>query len=233
MKTVKLIITLITVLASKMVFAHALWIESDPSGTKNKNHEIKIYYGEYSQGLIEPFDKWYSDVKNFKIYLISPSQKKTEIPKTALTDHFSATFVPTENGTYFIYIDHPSKDPYQTTAFQFLATAKVQVGKASLSYLDLALAIDLDSSNYQVGDIVRAKVTRNAKDFANAEVEVSLPDGWVKKFKTDDHGIIHFTAPVKGKYIIEVTDTENKKVNWFGKSIDKIWRANTIALLVN
>lgn len=233
MKIVKLIFTLMTILACKMVTAHALWIETDPSGTKNNTHEIKIYYGEYSQGLIEPFDKWYSDVNDFKIYIISPTQQKTEISKVALADSYTATFTPTENGTHIIYIDHYAKEPYKTTAFEFLAMAKVHVGNNSLTQVDLALAIDLDYNNYKVGDLVTAKVTRNAKVFTNAEIEIVLPDGWAKKIKTDDEGIISFKIPVKGKYLLEVTDTENKNTNWFGTTIDKIWRANTVVLFVN
>jgi len=233
MKTVKLIITLLTVLTSKMVTAHALWIETNSSGTINNTHEITIYYGEYSQGLVEPFDKWYSDVNDFKIYVISPTQKKTEISKAALADSYRATFTPTENGTHIIYIDHSAKDTYQTTAYEFLAMAKVHVGNNSLIQVDLPLAIDLESNNFKVGDIVTAKVTRNAKVFANVEVEIVLPDGWVKKVKSDDQGLISFKIPVKGKYLFEVTDTENKNSNWFGKNIDNIWRANTLVLFVN
>lgn len=232
MKTVKLIITLFAILASKLVSAHALWIETAAVGTKGKQQEVTIYYGEYSHNIIEPLDKWYSDVKDFKIYVISPSLKKTEISKTARTDSYTATFTPTEDGTYVLFIEHPAKEPYKTTAFEFLAIAKVKVGNSSSTKVDLPLAIDLEPKNYVVGDIVHAKVMRKNEVFVNTEVEVIQPDGWVKKLKTDDLGIITFKIPVTGKYLLEVTDTEDKNTEWFGKSIEKIWRANTIVLFV-
>lgn len=232
MKTVKLIITLFAILASKLVSAHALWIETDALGTKGKQQEVKIYYGEYSHNIIEPLDKWYSDVKDFKIYVISPSLKKTEISKTVLTDYYAATFTPTEVGTYTLLVEHPAKEPYETTAFEFSAIAKVNVGNSSSTQVDLPLAIDLEPKNYVVGDIVRAKVIRKNIGFANAEVEVVQPDGWVKKLITDDQGMISFKIPVTGKYLLEVTDTEDKNTKWFGKLIEKIWRANTTVLFV-
>lgn len=232
MKTVKLIVTFFAILACKMVSAHALWIETLPIAAKDKEHELKIFYGEYSEGEIEPLDKWYSDVKDFKIYVLSPSQKRIELLKTPVTDYYKATFTPSEEGTHILYIEHPAKDTYKTTAFEFLAMAKVQVGNVTPTPLDLSLSIDLDPKDYRVGDIINAKITRNNEVFVNAEVEVVLSDGWAKTFKTNDSGIISFSAPLKGKYLLEVTDTENKDTNWFGTTIDKIWRANTVVIFV-
>ncbi|WP_149915346.1 DUF4198 domain-containing protein [Sphingobacterium cavernae] len=232
MKTVKLIVMLLSIFACKMVSAHALWIETIPLGAKGKEQELKIYYGEYSEGLIEPLDKWYSDVKDFKIYVLSPSKKKTELLKAPVTDYYKATFTPSEEGTHIVYIEHPAKDTYKTTAFEFLAMAKVQLGNITPTPLGLSLTIDLDPKYYKVGDLINAKIMRNNEIFVNAEVEVVLPDGWVKKFKTNNSGIISFSAPLKGKYLLEVTDTENKDTNWFGTTIDKIWRVNTVVIFV-
>lgn len=232
MKTLKLVILFCSILTCKMVSAHALWIETAALGTKSEEQEVRIYYGEYSQGLIEPLDKWYSDLKDFKIYVLSPSLKKTELMKTALSDYYKASFMPTEEGTYILFIEHPAKDPYITTAFEFLAIAKVQVGHITSTPIGLSLNIDLDPKNYKVGDTINVKITRNDTVFANAEVEVVLPDGWARKFKTDKTGTISFNSPVKGKYLLEVTDTEDRKTNWFGITIDKIWRANTFVIFV-
>jgi len=233
MKTLKLMITLVAIFTSKMVFAHALWIETAAIGAKNKAHEVKIYYGEYSHSLIEPVEKWYSDVKAFKLFLISPDQQKTEIKTTAHSDYFSATFNPTQLGTYILAIEHPAKEAYQTTAFEFTAIAKVQVGKQTETKAALPLSIHLEPRDYQVGDFIHAQIKRNDLVLPQAEVEVVMPDGWVKSFKTDEKGLISFKTLVKGKYLLEVTDTEDKKTDWFGKSIEKIWRANTSVFFVN
>lgn len=233
MKTLKLVITLFAIFTCKMVTAHALWIETTAIGSKDKDQEVKIYYGEYSHNLIEPVDKWYSDVKGFKLFLISPSQQKTEIKTTAHSDYFSASFNPTEEGTYILAIEHPAKDPYQTTAFEFTAMAKVQVGRQSETVAALALSIHIEPKDYHVGDMIQAQIKRNDVLFPNAEVEVVMPGGWVKSLKTDEKGILSFKTPAGGKYLLEVTDTEEKKANWFGKSIDKVWRANTAVLFVN
>jgi uncharacterized GH25 family protein len=76
MKPLNLIITLIAIFACKMVSAHSLWIETAATGEKNKDQEIKIFYGEYSHQLIEPVEKWYSDVSEFKLFVISPKPRK-------------------------------------------------------------------------------------------------------------------------------------------------------------
>ncbi len=75
MKT--LITSIALVLISVSGFAHALRIETAPVGAENKAHEIKVFYGELAEGQDEEFEKWYSDVKDFKLYLVSPSGVKS------------------------------------------------------------------------------------------------------------------------------------------------------------
>jgi uncharacterized GH25 family protein len=233
MKPLNLIITLIAIFACKMVSAHSLWIETAATGEKNKDQEIKIFYGEYSHQLIEPVEKWYSDVSEFKLFVISPNQEKTEIKTNAHADHFSATFTPTEEGTYILSIEHPAKQPYEITAFEFTAIATIQVGSKSATQAELNLSIHIESKNYKAGETVTAQVKRNNEVFSNAEIEVASPYGWVKSLKANEQGDVSFKAPLVGKYILEVTDTEDKKTDWFGKPIEKIWRANTAVLWVN
>lgn len=109
MKTIRTILLLTALVCVKFGFSHALWIEAPTTGKKGQSQQVRVYYGEYAQGLIDPVDKWYSDVKDFKLILVSPSGATTELTKTAHNDHFSSEFIPQGDGTYALLVVHPAK----------------------------------------------------------------------------------------------------------------------------
>lgn len=75
----KIIFFLFMLVASPQLFAHALWIETKATGTKGKAQEISIYFGEFSDNDITKADKWFSDLKDFSLVVISPSKKETKL----------------------------------------------------------------------------------------------------------------------------------------------------------
>ena len=79
-KTFKLItFAFLMLFAAPQLFAHALWIETKATGTKGKAQEISIYFGEFSDNDITKADKWFSDLKDFSLVVISPSKKETKL----------------------------------------------------------------------------------------------------------------------------------------------------------
>jgi len=83
MNTKTLLTILISLLSLQFASAHALWIETQTNGKLNQKHTVKVYYGEYAEGLVDPIDKWYSDVKDFDLILIAPDGSKKTLEKTA------------------------------------------------------------------------------------------------------------------------------------------------------
>ncbi len=234
MKTIRPILLLIALMCVKFGFSHALWIETSPSGKAGQSQQVRVYYGEYAYGLIDPVEKWYSDVKDFKLFLVAPGAKPVELTKTAQSDHFSSDFTPSGDGTYSLLVVHPSKDPYETTAFEFSSLAQVVVGKSSAQTLEIPIMIQTDATgNYNLGGQVQAVISQGGKPLAETAVEVAAPDGWTKALKTDAQGKISFQAPVKGKYLVEVSKTDDQAGDWFGKTIEKVWRATTTVIYVD
>ena len=75
---------------SQQVYAHALWIETNPAGIKGKPQEVKIYFGEYSNNDITLAAKWFSDLKDFSLLVIGPDKKETRLSATPRGNYYSA-----------------------------------------------------------------------------------------------------------------------------------------------
>ncbi len=115
----KIFIAIISLFLNISLFAHALRIETNPTGKLGVAQEVKIYYSEYADGQNEEFKDWYSDVTKFKLYLIAPGGEKTELPTSEGENFKKATFTPKEKGNYILYIGHSSKDLSSGWLYQF------------------------------------------------------------------------------------------------------------------
>ena len=76
----------------------------------------------------EKIADWYSDVKSFDLWLISPNQQKTKLIVTPGTDTYTAELTPEQNGVYTLAVGHATKELGGITNYQFNATAAVTVG---------------------------------------------------------------------------------------------------------
>src|SRR6218665_3800895 len=124
----KITFFLFMLFAAPQIFAHALWIETKATGTKGKAQEISIYFGEFSDNDITKADKWFSDLKDFSLIVISPSKKETKLTSKALDNKYQAFFTPTEDGVYTVVMQHTVKDVYGTMKLDYNSSATVVVG---------------------------------------------------------------------------------------------------------
>ncbi|MET0945228.1 MAG: hypothetical protein ABWY22_07455, partial [Flavobacterium sp.] len=127
----KISLFLFMLVASPQLFAHALWIETKATGTKGKAQEISVYFGEFSDNDITKADKWFSDLKDFSLVVISPSKKETKLSAKALDNKYQAFFTPDEEGVYTIVMHHKVKDVYGTMVLDYNSSANVTVGTAA------------------------------------------------------------------------------------------------------
>ena len=231
MKT--LIILLLTLGLIQVSYGHALWIQTQPQSEINQPHEVKIFYGEFETQEFDTVDKWYSDVKDFKLYLTLPNGEKTELQKTAEKDCFIATFTPAEEGVYALHIAHPTEEMYEGKRFDFSSTALVSIGKTSvIPNIESPFFVRTGSNTLKVGQPVEAIVFVDQKPAENIEVMIIRADGWIKTVKTDQQGKISFSADWKGDYMLEASQTVEKKDQWNGIPMNSIWRGATTLIQI-
>ena len=233
----KIIFFLFMLVASPQLFAHALWIETKATGTKGKAQEISVYFGEFSDNDITKADKWFSDLKDFTLVVISPSKKETKLTAKALDNKYQAFFTPDEDGVYTVVMHHTVKDVYGTMKLDYNSSATVTVGNAAKGN---EAAANTNIISVFAKDVVAAKqktkINVNAlyegKEAKEQKIKVIAPNGWEKELWSNDKGEISFTPIWPGNYMVEFAYTEKAPGEHNGKKYDEIWKMATYLISV-
>ncbi|MBQ4914221.1 DUF4198 domain-containing protein [Maribacter sp. MMG018] len=237
MKKLITTITLLVITATPS-FAHYLWLETDRTGNIGQEQEVRVYYGEYTYGVIETVQgDNFPKVSNFQLWLVLPDGSRTTLKTTAQKDHYVAYFTPNTNGTYTVALDNDQIDVLDYTKWdfgifkpQYHATAKVQVGTLFTDTKitnDQGIAIkELNSDNEEI----RLQVFYKGRPLAKNEFKIYVSDLWSKTIETDAQGIVHFLLPWKAKYTMETTFEERVPGSYNGKEYEFIWHCATYCI---
>lgn len=232
MKNVLSLLLLLFVLSTTKVLGHALWIETDTKGETGKAQQVKIYYAEYAEKKLEAVTDWYSDVRDFELWLVGPDNEKVLLESLPKEDHFLATFTPEKEGIYTLAIAHTAKDFGGDYVYQFNSSAKVAVGKSTqgkaLAPAGNEIYVALDNLQARKSkDKVKGRVFINGEPAADITLGVGSPVGWSKSFTTDKNGFFEFEALWDGTYMLEASYTEDKAGELHGKPYAHVWRCAT------
>lgn len=237
-KTLKSITFLLLMLVtSPALFAHALWIETKATGTKGKAQEISVFFGEFSDNDITASAKWFSDLKDFSLVVISPSKKETKLTAAALENKYQAFFTPDEDGVYTVVMHHTVKDVYGTMKLDYNSSATVTVGNTAKGN-DAAANTNIISvfSKEVIAAKQKTAININALYEGAAakkqKIKVIAPNGWEKELWSDDKGEISFTPLWSGNYMVEFAYTEKAAGEHNGKKYNEIWKMATYLIAV-
>ena len=235
MKYIKHLLNIVMMLfvSSQIVQAHAIWIESNPVGTKNQSHTIRIYYGEYASGEIEKTEDWYSDLSQLKLNLLDSKNKQVELHLTDKGTYLESSFIPVEDGIYQVFISHPAKELGGTTRYEFIAQNRIQVGKtAAYSSIPLDTYFVFANQLLKVKDQVEIQLLLGNNPVANEEILLMSPSGWSKTYKTNNLGKIQVEVIWPGTYVIEHIHMADQSGTWNNKSYTKNWQGLTASFQV-
>lgn len=230
-----IVLALLT-LATSNVFAHALWIETPVTGKVGQKQTVKVYYGEYADLGRDSVSTWYSDVKEFSLWLVGPDNKKTQLTVSPGVNYFEGSFTPGQNGSYTVMVSHEAKDLGGTTKYHFLSSASVSVGKVMPVATHNTNALRL-----HVNDLtslkVKNKVKMNAflKDAVASKKALTVfsPTGWSKEFYTDENGAFEFTPLWPGTYVVEITHMDKTPGKHHDKDYAATWKGATYSFSIN
>lgn len=227
------IIIMMLFVSNQMVKAHAIWIESNPIGSKNQSHTIRIYYGEYASGEIEKTKDWYSDLSQLKLNLLDSKNKQVELHLTDKGTYLESSFIPDEDGIYQVFISHPARELGGTTRYEFIAQNRIQVGEA-VTYSSIPLDTHFVFTNQvlKVKDLVEIQLLRGSNPIANEEILLMSPSGWSKTYKTNNQGKIQAEVIWPGTYVIEHSRMTDQSGSWNDKSYTKNWQGLTASFQV-
>lgn len=222
MKAKHVIVCIVCLFSFSSAWAHALWIATAPIGKSGNAHHVRIYYGEPSEGVLENVSDWWSDVGTFALTLHLPDGSSRELPVTAESDHYTATFTPEGDGVYALSITKPVAETFDGHKYQFNGTAFVHVGakpdQTAGAIGDFRL-LARSAGTEAIGRAISIDAQLDHQPLADLEVTVFSPNGWQKTFRTDDKGAISFVPDRPGHYLVEalhsidVTNADHKHLH--------------------
>lgn len=229
-----LVLSLLLMFSVNQLFAHALFIKTAANGKKGTAQEVKVFYGEPGDNQPEKLGDWWSDTKEFSLWLINPQGEKEQLKVTPKEDHFVASFTPAADGVYTLSISHTVKQIAVKTQYQFNAAALVSVGKANVGNSALANKADLGVfvdalASLKAGKAITLSSHLKTQPAADVAVSVFAPKGWTKQVKTGADGKTTFIPEWPGAYLLEAA--KNEKVQ--GQEFESIERIATLGIAVN
>lgn len=233
----KIAFAVLMLVVSPALFAHALWIETKATGTKGKAQEISVFFGEYADNDITKADKWFSDLKDFTLIVISPSKKETKLTAKALENKYQAFFTPDEDGVYTIAMHHKVKDVYGTMVLDYNSSATVTVGIATkgneaTANSNVISLFSKDVINAKQKNKVTVTAYYDGKIAKEQKIKVIAPNGWEKELWSNENGEVSFTPIWSGNYMVEFAYTEKTAGEHNGKKYDEIWKMATYLIAV-
>jgi len=216
--------------------AHALWIETASAGSKGTAHDVKIYYGEFAAGERDVPEKWYSDVKDFSLWLVAPDGQKTKLETVAGAAFYSSSFTPEKDGVYTLMVSHEAAELGGTTKYHFISSAHVAVGKTTqVDAGQNANVLKVYPENQEVfkkNKSVKLYAQLNGQPLANKSVSIASSSGWTKEFKTDSKGMIEFSPLWSGRYVAEAQHYTETNGQHNGKDFHAAWIGSTFSFEV-
>tara|TARA_R110000868_G_scaffold106443_2_gene291919 strand:+ start:11108 stop:11824 length:717 start_codon:yes stop_codon:yes gene_type:complete len=235
----KSILTIAFILfATVQTFAHYLWIETNNKGKIGQQQEVKVFFGEYTYGVIEKVKgEAFPSVKDFTLWLVDANGYKSQIAVTAEEDYYKGYFTPSINGLYTVVLNNDAVDVIDYTQYDFgifkthyNSIAKIQVGNTS------GETAAINDKGITVKDIsktkgeVKLQVLYKNEPLAKNELKIYVADLWSKTLETDDNGIVTFKQPWDTKYIIETTFEERVPGTYKGEDYEFIWHCGTYCI---
>ena len=235
----KSIITLLFLFfVASQSFAHYLWIETNATGKIGQTQEVKVYFGEYTYGVIEKVNgEAFPKVKDFTLWVVDANGTKTQLKVTPTENYYVTSFTPKSEGTYTVVLNNNKIDVIDYTQYDFgifkthyNSSAKIQVGKKTSETIaknDAGITIkDLSKTD----DEIKLQVLYKGKPLEKNEVKIYMADLWSKTLSTDENGTISFKLPWKTKYILETTTKEEIPGKYNGEEYQFIWHCATYCI---
>ena len=236
MKTMyQLILTFTVVLIlSSSASAHYLWVEAPSTAESGSEQIIKIYYGEYNEGLREVEGGRLEEVDGLVSWVITPDGKKLNLKVTKQEKYYQVKFTPEMDGDYTIIATNKVREVKDWSKYAigivrpvYYTSKKITVGNSNptnLSNDNLYPELVIVPYPFDTKDKKQPsfQLLYNNKPFPNTKLFIHAPNEWSKEYKTNDKGVFTLNPLWKGQYVIECIYKEKNPGDFKGKAYEAI-----------
>src|SRR5690606_5829161 len=119
-----------------------------------------------------------------------PDGTKENLTTKPAGNYLEAFFTPSKEGYYTVSASHEVADVYGSAKIQYYAASQVKVGASAEGINNVITATDMPvqliTANPAAKKGVSLKVVYKGKSLDKSSVSVASPEGWVKRFETND-----------------------------------------------
>lgn len=195
------------------LFAHYIWIETESSAIIGNELTIKIYYGEFNEGLREIKGGRLEDVDGVKCWAIAPDGQKLDLKVIKQDQYYQAKFTPSIPGNYTIIAINKVREVMDLSKHGIGIVRPVYYSSKQVIVGDSKKTSEINSNFHPELVIIPYKskdktkptfqLLYNNQPLPKTKLFVHAPNEWSKEFKTNDNGLFSFNPLWKGMYIIE------------------------------
>ncbi len=192
-----------------MLKAHTMWIESSYQGHVGQEQQVKIFFGEFSIDMITPTKKWFSDIADCKLMLLTPSGEKKALSKAQEENCYTASFTPEAEGWYLIYLEHRVKDLYEGMRITYQALSWVKVGSPTglptvPSPFSNGKLILPPQTPFELNTLTEARLVRDGTSVVSQRFTLTANNGWRKSLRSSkESGMASTELIFPAKYLYE------------------------------
>jgi uncharacterized GH25 family protein len=229
-KTMKKLLTILLLLiTSSHLFAHYLWIELGAPAKIGEAVEVRIYYGEYNEGVREIKGGRLEELSGIEAWVISPDGKRSPLTVTTDAKFFKTTFTPQLEGKYVIVAVNKvrevvdwSKSDIGIVRPVYYTSQEITIGKKqSASAIQVPEETELFVKPSPTGEN-SFMVYFKGQPLPKAKVFFHAPNEWSKELVTDANGLVSFNPLWKGQYVVECIHLEKVPGNFKGKDYEAV-----------
>ena len=231
----KTTLSLALVLMAFLASAHALWIETEAKGNRNKEHMVRVYLGEFSDNERDSVANWFSNMKDIELFVTDPAGNRQKITLKDAGNHYLGTFTPAADGNYTLSVAHTVADVYNEGKIEYYATATVNVGKASASSLAKStyLSVVPVTTAGKLSSPLDLQVFMEGQPIARTKVMVASPDGWEKTMYSNEEGKVVCKPVQSGTHMLEAVKIQKTPGTHNGKTYKSATHLVTHCVQVN
>lgn len=230
-----MLVLFLTVPAVK-AFPHYIWIEIPQKTEPGKKTGIRIYYGEYNEGIREKAGERLEEMNGVELFITSPSGKIMHPELEKRSDHFFAAVLLPEKGDYRIWAINAKREVMDWSKYHIGIVKPMYYASVVLQTSGNTFPLPADTSNLlisqQAGKQPSFKITFKNSPLKDAKVSVHAPGEWSKETKTDQDGYFSFLPFGKGIHVIECIYSEPVEGNFKDKKFEAIRHRATTTVII-
>ncbi|HYG18620.1 MAG TPA: DUF4198 domain-containing protein [Ohtaekwangia sp.] len=237
MTRLKSVLSFLLVVLAYHASAHYIWIELGSAPQTGKSLEVRIYYGEFNEGVREISGGRLEELDGIVAWVIGPDGKQTKLNISIEEKYFKTSFVPDQPGQYLIQAVNTVRPVVDWSKFDigvvrpvYYTTKEVAVGNAKNTPPTFEIPGDAAVVIASTREKNTFRILFKGQPLANAKVLFHAPNEWSKELKTDDKGLVSFTPIGSGQYIVECIYAEKVPGNFKGTAYEAIRHRGTTAV---